>query len=123
MIERARELTADTDDWKPHSEVRYLRASVIMHDLLQKFPASPDVAEAFYLTGLSYERLQDLGLWSLHEMYFQACIKKSPHSHLAEKCYQHYSDSVKFDFTGSRGTELPISVEVNLKKLRQLAAP
>lgn len=107
----------------PHSEVRYLRSSVMMHDLLRKFPKSPYVAEALFLIGVSYETLGELGLWSLHEMYYQACIERAPHSHLAKRCYNLYSESVTMGFSGSRGTNIPSAVKAHLKTMRDLAWP
>jgi hypothetical protein len=111
----------DAPVWTPHSEVKYLRASVLMHDLLRQYPDSPLVAEALYLTGLSYDQLRDLGLYSLHEMYFRACIAKAPHSELAEKCFGRYRESITFGYTGSQGTMIPAGVEASLKALKENA--
>lgn len=107
--------------WKPGSEVKYLRASMLMHQMLGKYPNSPLAAEALYLTGLSYDVLQDLGIWSIHEMYYQACIEKKPHSELAERCYERYKESVIFGYSGSAGTFVPDIVQIHLKQLQRMA--
>lgn len=103
-----------------HFEVRYLRASQAMHELLRKFPKSDFVGEAFYIIGLSYESLRELGLWSLHEMYYLACIDKSPHSALAKKCFKRYEDSIVIGYSGSSGTHLPTAMKKKLGQLKEM---
>lgn len=125
LLAAARKLidTGSTEETlvRPNSEVKLLRASVYMHDLLRRFPESPQTAEALFLIGLSYDTLQELGLWSMHEMYYHACILKSPHTKLAEKCYQKYEDSVTMGYTGSAGTNVPKAVREHLGRLKALA--
>jgi cytochrome c553 len=107
--------------WLPGSEVRFLRASLLMHELLQKYPNSLLIGEALYRIGLSYDVLQDLGNWSLHEMYYQACITKAPHTDLARRCYDRYKESVILGYSGSAGIHLPDAVQLHLSRLEQLA--
>lgn len=102
-----------------HADVDYLRASVLMHDLIRQYPSSPLIAEALYMVGLSYDSLRELGLWSLHEMYFLACIDKSPHSELAEKCYKNYETSVTLGYSGSSGVHVPSSVKKHLESVKR----
>lgn len=102
-----------------HSDVDYLRASVLMHDLIRKYPSSSLLPEALYLIGLSYDSLRELGLWSLHEMYFLACIDKAPHSEIAEKCYKNYETSVKLGYSGSSGVHVPSSVKKHLDSIKR----
>lgn len=104
-----------------HREVNLLRASNLMHDLLRRFPNSSYVPEALYTIGLSYISIQDLGLWSLHEMYFQACIEKAPHTVLAEKCYKEYETSTIIGYSGSSGTHIPGSVSRHLARMKGMA--
>jgi cytochrome c553 len=108
--------------WLPGSEVKFLRASLLMHQLLQKYPKSPLTGEALYRIGLSYDVLQDLGVWSLHEMYYQACIIKTPHSELARRCYERYKESITLGYSGSAGVHLPDAVVLHLSRLERLSA-
>jgi hypothetical protein len=94
-----------------------------MHDLLGRFPQSSYSAEGLFLIGLSYDVLQDLGLWSLHEMYYQACIEKQPHSRLAQRCFERYKDSIILGYSGSSGMHIPGAVQVDLSRLQALARP
>lgn len=104
-----------------HAEVDYLRASVLVHDLIKTYPSSPLLAEALYMIGLSYDSLRELGLWSLHEMYFLACIDKAPHSELGEKCFKNYESSVTLGYSGSSGVHVPSSVKKHLESVKRQA--
>lgn len=104
-----------------HAEVGLLRASVLMHDLLKRFPESKLVAEALYIIAQSYDALGEIGLWSLHEMYYLACINKAPHSKLAEQCYQKYADGVTLGYTGSGGTNVPRTVRKHMQQIKKKA--
>jgi len=108
---------------RPGAEIRYLRASLLMHELLRRFPDSSHSAEGLFLIGLSYDVLQDLGLWSLHEMYYEACIEKQPHSGLARRCYERYKDSIILGYSGSSGVHVPADVRLDLSRLEILAKP
>ncbi len=83
LIAAARKLTGSSSSWRLNAEIPFLRASALMHDLLKHYPHSEFTGEALFLIGLAYENLRDLGFWSLHEMYFETCIKKSPHTAIA----------------------------------------
>lgn len=109
--------------WIHGNEVRFLRSSVLMHELLARYPASPDGAEALYLIGISYDVLQDLGIWSLHDMYYQACIERKPHSDVARRCYERYKESVTLGYSGSGGVRIPGSVQIQMSRLERLANP
>lgn len=104
-----------------HSEVDYLRASVLVHDLIKTFPSSEYIAEALYIVGLSYDSLRELGLWSMHEMYFQACVSKAPHTELAEKCAKSYEASVVLGYSGSSGVHVPAPVRRHIESVKRQA--
>jgi hypothetical protein len=115
----------EADDYPPggHSEVRLLRASLLMHELLRLYPKSPYIAEAFYVIGLAYDALRDLGLWSLHEMYFLACIDKVPNTPQAMQCYKKYEESITLGYTGSSGVHVPAAVKKHLDSVKAMAQP
>ena len=103
------------------ADVIYLRASAALHHLLQVAPEGRHAGEAFLLAGLCYEVLKPLNLEELHEIYYEACIKKVPHSATAELCYHRYEESIYMGFTGSGGTDIPQDVKEKLGKLENLA--
>lgn len=104
-----------------NSEVRNLRATVVLHDYLQTKPSEKDTAEALSLLGKSYRNLGEIGLWNIHELYFAACIDKVPHSALAESCFRDYEESVVLGYSGSSGIHLPKAVRDQLSDMRAKA--
>ena len=105
------------------ADVLYLRATAIVHDLLQVAPQGNYVGEAFLLAGLCYEVLSPLRLEDLHNIYYEACIRKSPHTATAELCYQRYEESIYLGYTGSAGTDVPADMNTKLNELKVLAQP
>lgn len=101
--------------------VEYLRATTIIHQLLRKNPSPEIAAKALFLNGVSYEGNLGLDQWSLHQNYFEACIRMQPHTSIANSCYHRLEDSVKLGYSGSLGMSLPASVQKRLKNLRSLA--
>lgn len=104
-----------------YSEVRYLRASVLMHHLLKQYPKSEHAGEALYVIGLAYDSLKELGLWSMHEMYYLTCIDKVPHTLQAEKCFKRYEESVTLGYSGSSGIHIPKAIRSHLNSVREKA--
>jgi hypothetical protein len=119
LVEKAR---AGNGPVGGHGEVKFLRASLLMHDMIRMYPKSTIMPEALYIIGLAYDALQDLGLWSLHEMYFMACIEKAPHTRLAEQCFKEYEASVTLGYSGSSGTNIPAGVKKHLETLKKQAS-
>jgi hypothetical protein len=104
-------------------DVYYLRATSYLHDFLSSYPESPDVAKALLLLGTCYETLQPPELWFVHELYYEACIRKSPYTKIAQTCYERYEESVFFGYSGSSGLSLPSDQKRHLKELKKLATP
>ena len=102
-------------------DVLYLRASSVVHDMLQIAPQGEFSAEGFFLAGLSYEVLSPLRLEDLHDIYYELCIRKAPHSETAGLCYRQYEQSQYLGYTGSAGTYIPIGIRKKLSELRFLS--
>jgi TolA-binding protein len=105
------------------AHVTYLRASAALHQYLTRYPQGANVDEALYLLGSCYEALDDSVIWELSDFYFQACIQRSPHSEMAQRCFRRYERSVHEGFSGSGGTHIPGEVLGRLRELEALAAP
>lgn len=103
------------------AEVLYLRLTATVHELLRLYPNGKHAGEGLLLLGVSYEALRDLDLWSLHEMYYAACIQKVPHTPVAQNCYARLEQSLFVGYSGSGGSSLPEDVRVRLAKLREMA--
>lgn len=70
-----------------YAYIEYLRASGYLHDVLMSDKKDYINGESLYLAGVAARPLRNINLWTLHESYFEACIKDWPQSRLAEKCY------------------------------------
>lgn len=121
ILAEARTLSAGTNSRTEHTEVRHLRATALLHDFLQSSPPDVQAAEALYLTGRSYNELGEIGMWSLHEFYYVACIDKVPHSALAEACFKAYDQSMVLGYSGSSGLHLPKAIREHLTRLKTKA--
>lgn len=104
-------------------DIAFLKGSSYLHELLKKKPNKAQTADALYYIGVCYEALRDLGFWSLHEGYYEACINEAPGTTRAVACYERLSDSIVAGYTGTRGTDLPAEVQRHLNSLKKKAAP
>jgi len=98
-------------------DVLYLRASSTYYDLIQNAPTSDHVSEALLMQGICNEVLNPRGFEDLHRLYYEACIKKTPHSLIAMDCYRRYERSTVQGYTGSAGTAVPEEVKQKLLDL------
>lgn len=104
------------------ADVVYLRASSVLHEMLERWPQGTKRNEALFLAGAAYEVMREAGLWSLHELYFEACIRGAPHSELARGCYARYEQAIYAGYSGSGGVSIPSDVRRKLKTLKELSA-
>jgi hypothetical protein len=121
LIAKARELQKYPVDRS--GDIYYLRASAVIHELLQVAPNGDRAPEALMLAGMCYEVLSPLKLDDLHELYYAACVRKAPHTPMAEICYGRYQESLHAGYTGSGGTELPAEIKKRMTQLEDLARP
>lgn len=121
LIAKAREMQRYPMD---HSaDILYLRATATLHELLQKAPDGRYAQEALFMSGLCYDVLRPLNLDELHDVYFESCIRKVPHTETAELCYRRYEQSTYEGYTGSSGTHIPDEMKQKLESLEALARP
>jgi hypothetical protein len=105
------------------ADVLYLRASAAAHDLLQTAPQGPLAGDGLLLAGLSYEILSPLGTEDLHDVYYEACVRKVPNTATAEMCYRRFEQSVFMAFGGNNGFDVPEDILAKLGQLKLMAAP
>ncbi len=121
LMDKAREIQKYPMDRS--ADVYFLRAGAVLHELLQVAPKGQRAPEALLLTGIVYEVMNPIQTDNLHEIYYETCIRKVPHTALAEVCYQRYEKSVYLGYTGSSGTHLPPEVRKHLSNLQKLSQP
>jgi hypothetical protein len=105
------------------ADVQYLRASATLHELMIHYPTGAKTAEALYLQGQTYMVLDDPHLSPLPEMYYESCIRTSPHTSQAVTCFNAFEESVFVGFTGSGGTSIPTDVKKHMAELKTIALP
>lgn len=118
-IRLARE--GQSDSGERGGDIYFLRALSDLHLILSAKLNQNELGETLYLTGLSYEAIRDLSIWTLHENYYETCVRSVPHSDWSEKCYQRFEQSVYFGYTGSAGVQLPAGIIKQLEELKALA--
>ncbi len=101
-------------------DVEYIWATEILHESLKSQRSQKEEAEIYFLLGLSYEVLDDMNSYGLHESYFEACIEKDPKSKIAKRCYKSLEGSVVQGFSGSAGTSLPADERQRLERFKKL---
>lgn len=95
----------------------------MLHQIVLADLNKNQLGRALFLTGQGYEMVRDLAIWSLHENYFETCIRRVPHSSWSMSCYKALEESLVIGFTGSSGTKIPYDVQVRLTELGKLARP
>lgn len=73
--------------------VSNLRASVLFQGFILD-PKFSNYPEALYYAGMTSELLPGLAPWSVNEIYYEACIRARPSSHIAMSCYSRLEASV-----------------------------
>lgn len=103
------------------ADISYLRASSVYYDLIQIAPSGKHVSEALMMQGICNEVLSPKGFEDLHRLYYEACIRKSPHTQTAMDCYRHYERSTVQGYTGSAGVSVPEDIKQKLLDLFSLS--
>lgn len=75
------------------SLIQNLRASGLLHELLEN-SKSPRYGESLLYAGMVANSLRELNLGFLDQYYYESCIQYSPHSDLAERCFNRLEMSV-----------------------------
>ncbi|MCB9025242.1 MAG: hypothetical protein H6625_02920 [Bdellovibrionaceae bacterium] len=102
--------------------IYFLRASSLLHDLLESPGTKKEEAQALYTAGLVAERLKDINLWTLHEAYYESCIRTLPRTQLAKKCYLRYEAVVLANYIDNHyAGQVPVHIRNHLDRLRKTA--
>ena len=80
----------------------------------------PDLAEAYYLLGVT-ESMIGRSYWlSQTEFYLETAVRSAPHSKYADKAFAFLEEQVLVEFSGSSGTNVPEDMQKTLDDLRKL---
>jgi hypothetical protein len=73
--------------------------------------------DALYWLGSAFESLTPKNQETLHERFYESCIREVPHTPRSDLCYRKLERSVVAGYTGSSGTRIPESVRRRLLEL------
>jgi nicotinamide mononucleotide adenylyltransferase len=102
------------------SEVSLLISSGLLSNYLFENTGSPLAPEIMYWLGISEKYLLRDRFFGAGDQFLKLCIRRYPKTDFAPKCLREYKESIEFEFSGSRGTDIPEDVEKELKGLEQL---
>ena len=104
-------------------DITFLISSGVLLNFLVENPETELAPEILYWLSLAEHRLSQTYFFSLGDLYLKDCVRKYPASPYAKKCYQEYADSVEAGYSGSSGTDIPVSEKRELTKLKALLKP
>ena len=101
--------------------VDYVVASGLLnHFMMEKSVKAAQMAEAYYLLGIT-ESLIGRSTWLTQtDYYFEAAVRAAPKSKFAVKAFDALEQQLLMEYSGSGGTHLPEDVQSNLEELRGL---
>jgi hypothetical protein len=102
-------------------DVSYLRATALVHRQLSEFPDGKRASEALLLAGGAYSVFASALLSPLPELYYEACIRRAPHTAIAQTCFRRYEQEVYVGYSGSGGTFIPDDIKALMATLRDLS--
>ncbi len=98
-----------------------LVASGILHRFVNEHrEVSDEVAEAYYLLGVSEARIRRSFWLSEGEFYLETAIRMAPEADFAELAYARLEEETLAGYSGSSGLHLPPDVQRKLEELRAL---
>lgn len=110
-----------------HSQdINYFRAGSLLHELLAQPPATKGQsnelrARALYWAGIASEATRDMNFWTMHETFYERCIRMRPGTEQARQCFARLKDSITLGYSGSAGTNVPAEVTARLESFRTMA--
>jgi tetratricopeptide (TPR) repeat protein len=101
--------------------IHYLVASAILNRYVHDHPDhGQDVAEAYYLLGIT-ESLLGHSFWlSRSEFYLESAIRLAPNAPFAAKAFDLLEQSYTASFSGSGGTHIPDDINNLLAELQRI---
>lgn len=100
--------------------IQYLRASSLLHEILGKVPSSQQSQEMLWLAGQSAEHLRELNLWTMQDVYYEACARKNQDSRLSLKCYNALENSMVKAYGVASRAGLPQFAKNQLDDLKRV---
>jgi len=100
--------------------IEYLRASSLLHEILGQVRPSQQSQEMLWLAGQSAEHLRELNLWTMQDVYYEACARKNHDPSLSLKCYNALENSMIAAYGAASRTGLPQFAKNQLDDLKRV---
>ncbi len=101
-------------------DVDLLMSQGLLSNFLFENPSSEKASEAIYWIGITEKFLERENFVSTGELFFKECIVRYPKSKIARECLDEYKESIEFNFSGSRGTDVPDEIKDELQRFEKL---
>jgi hypothetical protein len=101
-------------------DVDLLFASGILSNYSFENPESKRAPEVMFWLGLSEKYLKRENFFGSGDNFLKGCVRRYPKSQVAPRCLKEYKESVEFEFTGSRGTDIPAEIKQEITELEAL---
>jgi hypothetical protein len=79
-----------------------------------------ELGETLFMTGQAYENLHRFSYISLHENYYESCVRQASHTKWGLICYKKLSDSIAEGYSGSAGVKIPVEMKQRLESLKKV---
>jgi hypothetical protein len=100
--------------------IEYLRASSLLHEILGQVRPSQQSQEMLWLAGQSAEHLRELNLWTMQDVYYEACARKNQDPSLSLKCYNALENSMIAAYGVASRAGLPQFAKNQLDDLKRV---
>lgn len=99
-------------------QILYLRLASYLYDYLQTGPTEQEIPHVLYWLAVSDRILNYDFFFSLADLYLKECIQHYSTNEIAPTCYNEYKEYINFAFTGSKSSEIPEDIKLELKTLK-----
>ncbi len=110
-------LKSKAKEFNDQNLIHYLRASTLLHDVLKDVKDRRVYGQTLFYAGLVAESLREINLWTLHESYYEACIRYQPGTKWSGMCFDRLQASINKE----AGKLLKDSQKQRMQELKKLA--
>jgi len=119
LIKIAREQSIFPED--PNALVYYVTAAGVLHRYIDSGPKQKEqLAEAFYLLGVSESHMNHSYWISETEYFLEVAIRMAPKAEFARSAFNFLEDLTTAGYSGSGGVNIPGDVKMRIEELRRL---
>jgi hypothetical protein len=101
-------------------DVDALIISGIISNYLFNNPQTKIAPELNFWIGWAEKMLKRDNFFGSGDLFLKQCIQRYPSDPYAKECFKEYKESVEFEFSGSRGTDIPAEVQQELDRLEKM---